>query len=71
LTAIQARDPLMAGRIHILEDCMSSVVVPGVVDFTLQAEEALEMFQENGMHRVLSTDSLASWPGLNLGCAGT
>lgn len=64
LTAIQARDPSMAGKIYILEDCMSSVVVPGVVDFTLQAEEALEMFEDNGMHRVLSTDPLESWASL-------
>lgn len=61
LTAIQARDPELADRIYILEDCMSSVVVPGVVDFTDDAEEALELFEGHGMHRVRSTDPIVSW----------
>jgi nicotinamidase-related amidase len=63
LTAIQARDPELAGRVYILEDCMSSVVVPGVVDFTDDAAEALEMFQAEGMRLVRSTDPVSSWPG--------
>jgi nicotinamidase-related amidase len=64
LTAIQARDPGLASKIHIMEDCMSSVVVPGGVDFTEDTEEALELFEENGMHRVRSTDPIPTWPGL-------
>lgn len=64
LTAMQARDPDLAGKVYVLEDCMSSVVVEGVVDFTERTEEALEMFEENGMNRVLSTDPIASWPGM-------
>ena len=43
---------------------MSSVVVEGVVDFTERTEETLGMFEENGMNRVLSTDPIASWPGM-------
>jgi nicotinamidase-related amidase len=61
LTAIQARDPELADKIYILEDCMSSVVVPGVVDFSDDAEEALELFEGHGMHRVRSTDPIATW----------
>jgi nicotinamidase-related amidase len=61
LTAIQARDPELADRIYILEDCMSSVVVPDVVDFTEDAEEALELFEGHGMHRVRSTDPIDVW----------
>jgi nicotinamidase-related amidase len=64
LTAIQARDPELAGKIYILEDCMSSVVVSPGVDFTEDAEEALELFEENGMHRVRSTDAISSWGGM-------
>jgi nicotinamidase-related amidase len=61
LTAIQARDPELADRIYILEDCMSSVVVPDVVDFTEDAEEALELFEGHGMHRVRSADPIDVW----------
>lgn len=64
LTAIQARDPELAGKVYILEDCMSSVVVPGVLDFTDDAEEALDLFEGHGMHRVRSTDPMASWEGM-------
>ncbi len=67
LTAIQARDPEMAGKIYVLEDCMSSVVIPDVVDFTEQAEDALDLFEEEGMNRVRSTDPIASWVGMEVG----
>jgi len=64
LTAIQARDPGLAGKIYILEDCMSPVVVPPDIDFTEDAAEALDLFEEHGMHRVLSTDPIAAWDGM-------
>lgn len=64
LTAIQARDPELADKIYILEDCMSSVVVPRGVDFTEDAEEALQLFEEHGMHRVRSTDLISTWEGM-------
>ena len=64
LTAIQARDPELAGKIYIMEDCMSSVVVPRGVDFTEDSEEALQLFEDNGMHRVRSTDPISAWPGM-------
>ncbi|MCL7972367.1 MAG: cysteine hydrolase family protein, partial [marine benthic group bacterium] len=64
LTAIQARDPDLAGKVYILEDCMSSVVVPRGPDFTEEAEEALDLFEENGMRRVRSTDPMSSWEGM-------
>lgn len=64
LTAIQARDPELAGRVYILEDCMSSVVIPGVVDFTEDAAEALELFRTEGMHCIRSTEAISCWPGL-------
>lgn len=64
LTEIQARDPALAQKVYLLEDCSSPVVVPGVVDFTDLADATYQRFAEAGMHRVRSTDPLASW--LNL-----
>lgn len=64
LTVIQARDSDRAGRIYLLRDCMSPVVVPDVVDFTDRTEEAYQEFSEAGMRLVRSTDPLESWAGL-------
>jgi nicotinamidase-related amidase len=71
LAEIQARDPRLARKVYILEDCMSSVAVPDparpgelLFDFTPQAEAALQRFAAAGMNVVRSTDPLASWPGL-------
>ena len=61
--SVEARDRSLVGRIYVLEDCMSPVVVPGVVDFTDPAEAALARFEAAGMHRVKSTDPIESWPG--------
>jgi len=56
LDAISGRDPGLAGRVTLLDDCSSPVVIPGVVDFTDQAEEAYARFAKAGMRRALSTD---------------
>ncbi|NEO87613.1 MAG: isochorismatase [Spirulina sp. SIO3F2] len=66
LTEIQAQDPALAQKVYLLEDCTSPVVVPGVIDFTDQANAAFQRFADAGMHLVKSTDDLSSWPGLNL-----
>jgi hypothetical protein len=34
------------------------------VDFTEDAEEALHLFEEHGMHRVRSTDPISTWEGM-------
>ncbi|MGA1476286.1 MAG: isochorismatase [Prochlorothrix sp.] len=62
LTEIQAIDPSLAQKVYLLEDCTSPVVVPGVVDFTEQADAAYTRFATAGMHRVKSTDPIDSWP---------
>ena len=62
LAEIERRAPHAARRIYLLDDCSSAVVVPGVVDFTDQAEEAFARFAEAGMHRVVSTTSVDDWP---------
>jgi nicotinamidase-related amidase len=54
----------LAERVYLLEDCSSPVVVPGVVDYTDEADAAFERFAAAGMHVVRSTDPLAEWPGL-------
>lgn len=63
LADIQAADPALAGKIYLLEDCTSPVVVPGA-DFTAAAEAAYQRFAEAGMHRVLSAAPLSDWLGL-------
>ncbi len=55
LTEIQQIDPTLAKKIYILKDCTSPVVVPGIVDYTEQAESAFEKFAKAGMHLVKST----------------
>jgi nicotinamidase-related amidase len=66
LTEILARDPKLANKVYLLEDCTSPVVVPGVVDFTEQADAAFLRFAQAGMNVVKSTQSIDSWPGISL-----
>jgi nicotinamidase-related amidase len=54
----------LVSNVYLLEDCTSPVVVPGVIDYTDQAEEAFRGFRDNGMHVVRSTDPMETWPGL-------
>ena len=54
----------LAERVYLLEDCSSPVVVPGVVDYTDDADAAFERFAAAGMHVVRSTERLADWPGI-------
>ena len=54
----------LAERTYLLEDCTSAVVVPGVVDYTDEADAAFERYAAAGMHVVRSTDPIEHWPGL-------
>jgi len=54
----------LAERTYLLEDCTSPVVVPGVVDYTDEADAAFERYTAAGMHVVRSIDPIATWPGL-------
>lgn len=60
LTDLRERDPKLAGKFYLLEDCTSPVVVPGA-DFTDQADEAFKEFADAGMHVVRSTDPMEDW----------
>jgi nicotinamidase-related amidase len=71
LDEIAAADPQLARKVYLVTDCMSSVTVPDgsgglAVDFTPQAEAALQRFADAGMNLVTSTTPIASWPGLRL-----
>jgi nicotinamidase-related amidase len=54
----------LAERTYLLEDCTSPVVVPGVVDYTDEADAAFERYAAAGMHVVRSTEPIESWPDL-------
>jgi nicotinamidase-related amidase len=58
------RERQLAERTYLLEDCTSPVVVPGVVDYTDEADAAFERFAAAGSHVVRSTDPVETWPGL-------
>lgn len=62
LTEIVDQDPKLAKKVYLLEDCTSPVVVPGVVDYTPQADAAFQRFANAGMHLVKSTDPITNWP---------
>jgi len=61
---ILLRDERLAEKVYLLEDCTSPVVVPGVIDYTDQANAAFQRFAEAGMHVVRSTDPIVNWPGV-------
>lgn len=63
---ILAQDPALARKVYILRDCTAAVVVPGVADFTDEAEAALARFDAAGMHLVESTTALGDWPEIQL-----
>ena len=64
LAEVRARDVSLAGRVYLLEDCTSPVVVPGVIDYTEQADAAFRRFTEAGFHVVRSTEPMANWPDM-------
>jgi nicotinamidase-related amidase len=65
LAQIQASDPNLAGKVYLLEDCTSPVVVPGAIDYTEQADADFARFAAAGMHLVRTTQPIAAWPGID------
>jgi nicotinamidase-related amidase len=57
-------EDLPAESIYLLEDCTSPVVVPKAVDFTADANAAVERFAARGVNVVRSTDPIETWPGV-------
>jgi len=66
LNEINTKDPDLAKKVYLLEDCTSPVVVPGVIDFTEQANEAFDEFKDAGMNVVRSDVPIEDWPGVNI-----
>ncbi len=64
LEEILDKDHSQAGKVYLLEDCTSPVVIPDVIDYTQAADQAFGRFAEAGMHRVRSTEPMAGWPGM-------
>lgn len=58
LTEILAQDPNLVQKVYLLEDCTSAVVVPGVIDFTDQANQTFNRFAQAGINIVKSTHAL-------------
>jgi nicotinamidase-related amidase len=64
LLADEQMGETLAERTYLLEDCTSPVVVPGVIDYTDEADAAFGRYAAAGMHVVRSTEPIGSWPGL-------
>jgi hypothetical protein len=43
---------------------MSPVVIPDLIDYTDQTDEAFQRFSDEGMHVIHSTEPLESLPGI-------
>ncbi len=63
LDDIATKDPALASKVYLLEDCTSPVVTP-FVDFTKDANDAFARFKAAGMHIVKSTDAIDTWPDI-------
>jgi len=61
LKEIRAIDEKLTKKVYLLEDCTSPVVIPGVIDYTDDANSAFQRFAEAGMHLVRSTEPITSW----------
>jgi nicotinamidase-related amidase len=61
LRQIEERQPALAERVYLLEDCSSPVVVPEAVDYSDAADEAYRRFAAAGIGVVLSTDEIEDW----------
>jgi len=65
LDQIQVEDPELVGKVYLLEDCTSPVVVPGAIDYTDRADADFARFAQAGMHIVRSKDPISGWLGIN------
>lgn len=66
LDKARKNNPEFVNKIYLLEDCMSSVVIPGVIDYTDSANETFTKFEKAGMRIVKSTDPISTWPDFPL-----
>jgi nicotinamidase-related amidase len=66
LRQVLVKDRSLVEKVYLLEDCTSAVVIPGVIDYSDQADAAFRKFADAGMRVVRSTDPIDSWPGIEL-----
>jgi nicotinamidase-related amidase len=66
LRQVLEKDRSLVEKVYLLEDCTSPVVIPGVIDYSGEADAAFRRFADAGMRVVRSTDPLDSWPGIRL-----
>jgi nicotinamidase-related amidase len=64
LDIVMKKDKTLVEKVYLLEDCTSPVVIPGVIDYTDDADATFKRFAEAGMHVVRSTDLMETWPGI-------
>lgn len=64
LTEIKVIDPKLAGKVYLLEDAISPVVLSGIYDGTDNMKTALKRFKDAGMHLVKTTDPIENWPDI-------
>jgi nicotinamidase-related amidase len=64
LKHIKSLDPTLTGKIYLLEDCASPVVIPNLIDYTDDADAYFTSFAEAGMHLVDTAQPLDHWPGI-------
>ena len=55
LREFKERDKNLLKKVYLLEDCTSPVVIPGVIDYTEEADKAFKKFSDAGMNIVKST----------------
>jgi len=71
LVQLTAKDPSLAQKVYLLEDCMTPIVVKApdgsvVFDYTPGTDAAFKRFRDAGMHIVQSTTPIQDWPGIGL-----
>ena len=71
LNEILNKDPDLARKVYLMEDCTTSIVVKDekgnvLFDYGPDADAAFDKFRDAGMHVVSSTDPLDTWPDLKI-----
>ncbi len=56
-----SKDKTLTKKVYLLEDTTSPVVVPGVIDYTGDADKAFKKFSDAGMHIVKTSDPIEEW----------
>ncbi len=64
LSDVRVQDEDLSKKVYLLKDYTSPVVIPGVVDYTEEANEAFQRFARAGEHIVRSSETIHRWPDL-------